>query len=348
MPLTLSPPRRRLWVCVAIALAVVALTAAAGVLRPATSAAQFYPAFDLLVVVASTLLGQRAGYLAVGAIGLLLAYCLLDGPGLAVANPWDALGLALFLGSGVATVAMICALRQMGIDAKSTAALAQAAAQTSSTLLSELSHRLINDFNALIMIATLKGKAAAEPETKEALVDLSERIRVMARIYGLLNLRDVAQEIDAQHFLNALCSDFQRAHLTLRPIALRVDIDAARIELGRAVLAGLILNEVLTNAVKYAFPRDQEGAISVRFVVPPGDDGAITLRVEDDGDGFDHGQPKGMGFGQKLVGAMASQLNGRFSLKRDGRLTIALLEFPAQNSRRGGGQGETAAAPSPR
>ena len=195
----------------------------------------------------------------------------------------------------------------------------------------ELSHRIGNDLAALAGIATMKARAAEGEEARVSLASLSRRIQTVGSIYGRLRFAaDSTATVDMATFIDSLCADLRSAYINLRPVALSVEVEPGVMPLDRAILVGLILNELLTNALKYAFPDDRPGTIRVRLATEAAGDRYRVLTVTDDGIGPDGTEPKGTGFGQKLIRAMMLQLEGRFSLVRLDGLTCGELRFPSK------------------
>lgn len=112
--------------------------------------------------------------------------------------------------------------------------------------------------------------------------------------------------VNARAFLEGLCAEIGPALIGLRPVVLRTLIEEIDLEAGRAVSLGLAVNELVQNALKYAFPDETAGSVSVRF----GRSGAatFTLEVTDDGVGLPSDQKAGTG--TRLVRALAQQLGG--------------------------------------
>jgi len=327
--MTLTSAFGRRWGHIATATGVALLVVLALVATPGAPAL-FYPAFGLVVVLASLMVGRSAGYLAVSLTALLLALFNFKGEGFAVSDPIDAMGLVLFILFGVATVTAAGAARDRLAKAQGERDAARSAAEINAQLLAEFSHRLMNDLSSLVFIAHLRADEAASAETREALEDIGKRLEVTAQIYSRLRLSEhQGGETDVAAFIADLCDDFRRAHLALRPISLETRLQTRWIEPRRVVIVGLVLNELLTNAAKYAFPGDVGGAIAVRFESIGAARDKLRLRVQDDGGGLGNSRGEGTGVGQKLVRAMASQLHGTFHLAREGGLTVAELVFPA-------------------
>ena len=111
----------------------------------------------------------------------------------------------------------------------------------------------------------------------------------------------------------------------LRPIALQAEIEDRQVALTLAVGIGLITNELVTNALKYAFPDGHPGTILVRFFQ---DGNEFKLAVRDDGVGDSIGPARGSGLGQRLIRSLAQQLGGTFEAEvRPGGRT-ATVRFP--------------------
>jgi two-component system, sensor histidine kinase PdtaS len=93
---------------------------------------------------------------------------------------------------------------------------------------------------------------------------------------------------------------------------------------------GLVINELLTNALKYAFPGDRPGTVRVTFE-RQGDEFLLTIADNGVGMAFD-GEPRGSGLGQRLVRSMVAQLGGTFAIEPDSAAggTVATVRFPSR------------------
>ena len=146
--------------------------------------------------------------------------------------------------------------------------------------------------------------------------------------------------MDTKDFVEGLCRDLDRALSggELRPVALIARSESHTLDAERAVHLGLVLNELVTNAVKYAFPDNGAGTVRVRFAR---DGDGFLLAVSDDGVGLppDEGpaaaqragkRPLGTGLGTRLLQGLAAQLRGTLSRRRGegGAGTLAELRFP--------------------
>jgi two-component sensor histidine kinase len=211
------------------------------------------------------------------------------------------------------------------------------------TLLREAIHRARNDLQRLA--ATLHLQIAATDDTtsaREALTDAVARIQALARVNGRLEQHWHSDSVlDSSAFLEGLGEDLREVTVGLRPITLRVKAEAHGIPIGRAIALGLIVNELVVNAVKYAFPDEQGGTVDVRFR-REGDH--YELSVADDGIGIKPGTlPHGTGLGMRLARALAAQLGGQLQQssgdateepQRGKSGTSWVVQFPIANGAR--------------
>jgi two-component sensor histidine kinase len=134
--------------------------------------------------------------------------------------------------------------------------------------------------------------------------------------------------VDAATYLNELCRDLiasvQEEGDT--SIVLKTDIESALLPTDRAILIGLIVNELVTNAVKYAFPGEAKGTVMVTLKRAPGE---LWLTVADDGQGRDPGKADS-GLGSRLVDGFAQQLGGQVERKSNSRGTTVRITLPSR------------------
>jgi two-component sensor histidine kinase len=132
-------------------------------------------------------------------------------------------------------------------------------------LLQELSHRFRNDLANLTSFLRLQAAASDDPSIRSALTSAANRVYTMGRVHQRLHSIDGNSTVDLRPFAMELCEDLRSTLIGSRSIDLHVQCDEIQIPLAQAVTIGLVLNELLTNAVKYAFPKSRAGAIDVRI-----------------------------------------------------------------------------------
>ena len=130
----------------------------------------------------------------------------------------------------------------------------------------ELQHRVNNDFTIVNSLLDLQRRKSADPETRRALEQAMGRIHSVARVHHHLYAVPGIGDIDFKQYLAELCAALAQAALPPTGLALRCHSDEAYMPRSRAIAVGLVTNELVTNAVKHAFPDEAlEGNIDVRF-----------------------------------------------------------------------------------
>jgi PAS domain S-box-containing protein len=199
-------------------------------------------------------------------------------------------------------------------------------------LLQELSHRIKNNLQIIVSMVNLEARSQKTREGKIALESVSHRIAALGRLYAVLGDTDSVEEVDAATYLEALCRDLiesvQKENGT--SIALKTDIESEPLPADRAIPLGLIVNELVTNAVKYAFP-SEAGSVVVALKRGPGE---LRLSVADDGKGVDPRRTDS-GAGGRLVEAFARQLGGRIERESGTNGTTVRLTLPWRAPRSG-------------
>ncbi|HUG45388.1 MAG TPA: sensor histidine kinase, partial [Sphingomicrobium sp.] len=164
--------------------------------------------------------------------------------------------LFIVIGSGSAVLLsrLKRALRQLEasnarlIEATDSARLAS---EETDLLLRELRHRIRNDLSNIIAIIRMQAKSMP-PDAAAHLTGSADRLQVLAKVHERLSRQGHSPVVDMKPFLEDLCNELRSTLLPLKPVALETDIDAVSLPSARAVSVGLILNELVTNAIKYA------------------------------------------------------------------------------------------------
>jgi two-component sensor histidine kinase len=137
---------------------------------------------------------------------------------------------------------------------------------------------------------------------------------------------DPPEAVDVATYLNELCHDLVASvNNGVTAISLKTDIESALLPTDQAVPIGLIVNELITNAIKYAFPPNTKGMVLVTF---KRESGTLRLTVSDDGRGFDP-QHADSGLGGRLVEGFTQQLGGRLERESGSKGTTVCLILPS-------------------
>lgn len=199
-------------------------------------------------------------------------------------------------------------------------------------LLNEVHHRVKNNLQVISSLLNLQSRHA-EPAVQLALRDSQSRVRSMALMHQLLFERRDFSALELGPFLRRLGSLLRDTYLGAGA-TVQLHIEApetgCRLDLQRAVPCGLLVTELVTNAIKHAFPGGRVGQVFVRLWPDRGGDGVVE--VADDGVGLPVGQVLGesRGLGLQLLPLLAEQCRGRLELPPGTSGTRVLLHLDAE------------------
>jgi two-component sensor histidine kinase len=179
-------------------------------------------------------------------------------------------------------------------------------------LLREVNHRVGNSLQIIASLLHLQANSASQDDVKVALTNAMGRVAAVAQVHRRLYTSHDLKSVLLNQYLDALLEDLRRSAEGNRMSRLTLKADPVEIDPDRAVAIGIIVNELVMNAVKYAYP-DSAGPIHVELHAQ-GDD--LTMSIADDGVGLNvKTDPRSTGMGQRIVTAMASKLEA--SVERD-------------------------------
>ena len=179
-------------------------------------------------------------------------------------------------------------------------------------LLREVNHRIGNSLQIITSLLHLQANSTTQDDVKAALTNAVGRVAAVAQVHRRLYTSHDLKNVMLNQYLDALLGDLRRSAEGNRMSRLTLKADTIEIDPDRAVAIGIIVNELVMNAVKYAYP-DGPGPIDVDLHVQ-GDD--LVLSIADNGVGLNgKTDPRSTGMGQRIVAAMASKLEA--SVERD-------------------------------
>ena len=195
-------------------------------------------------------------------------------------------------------------------------------------LLQEMTHRVKNSLQSIAAMVMIEARSHKSGEGKAALERVSHRIDALGQLYSKLSKSDAVETVDAATYLDDLCRDLL-ASVNKEggtSIALKTDIESELLPTDEAIPIGLIVNELVTNALKYAFPSETKGTVTVTLKKVPGQ---LRLTVADDGKGIDIGRADS-GLGGRLVEGFAQQLGGQVERDSGSQGTTVRLIMPSR------------------
>lgn len=193
-------------------------------------------------------------------------------------------------------------------------------------LLREVNHRVANSLQMVSAFVQLQAQQLTETSARAALKDTQRRIEAIGQVHKRLYTSDEVDTVDMRDYLGSLIAELQDT--ADAACTLSLEVDEIRLQTDRAVSVGVIVNELVTNACKYAYPAACPGEVRIRF--GRADNGGMLLAVEDDGRGMGSANsPKGTGLGSRLIKAMASSLNSKVTYDTGWQGVRAVLAIPA-------------------
>jgi PAS domain S-box-containing protein len=186
------------------------------------------------------------------------------------------------------------------------------ALQEKSTMLSDLQHRIKNSLALIISLIDLQADYVVGAEALMALAEIRSRVDALTGLYSILYSSKDFQVVQLDHYLQQICASVIASYRKEKQIQLNIQCDAVLVDARKATPFGLILNELMTNALKYAFPSGASGTINVML---QRQGNQLELTVSNDGlslpEHFSLSSSRGLGL--QIMKMLAGQLNGTIS-----------------------------------
>jgi len=195
-------------------------------------------------------------------------------------------------------------------------------------LLKEIHHRVKNNLQVISSLLNLQAANVVDSQTLEQLRESQNRIRSMALIHERLYQSGNLARIDFAEYTRSLVGFLARSY-GVPGVQVQVNVQNIDLPVNTAIPCGLIINELVSNALKYAFPNERGGEVEIRVEAAP--EGTAVVSVRDDGIGLPHelDYQNTATLGLQLVNTLTKQLNGTIGLIRD-RGTTFSITFPVE------------------
>jgi PAS domain S-box-containing protein len=175
-------------------------------------------------------------------------------------------------------------------------------------LLAEIHHRVKNNLAVITGLLELQGYNTENEDAKKVLKDSQLRINSMALIHEKLYQSERLSEIQFDVYINELLEVIKKSHFsTQKPVEIKIDAEPVPLTITQAIPCGLLLNEIITNSLKHAFPDDRQGEITISFRKTGN---RLNLSIGDNGIGLpeNHTDLKSKSLGMTLIKTLAKQL----------------------------------------
>lgn len=189
-------------------------------------------------------------------------------------------------------------------------------------LLREVHHRIKNNMVAIDGMLALQAETLTDGAAKSAIEDARSRLLGMMGIYDKLYRSADFRTVDAREYFKELMEEIRANFGRDRPIEFETRVESISMDARTLVPLAIIVNELVINSLKYAFPDGRKGRVTIS--VSRAEDGTVSASVSDDGTGFAPREDRG-GFGLVLVKALATQLRATMESKTEGGSCFRLV-----------------------
>lgn len=191
-------------------------------------------------------------------------------------------------------------------------------------LLREIHHRVKNNLQIIISLINLQMRQVDDKQLKQIMAETQNRVRAMSLVHEKLYQSENLSQIDLSDYTRFLATHlFSYYGVNFQKVALEITIEKVMLDINTAIPLSLIINELVSNALKHGFPFDRKGTITISSQY---DNKVLTLVIKDDGIGLppdlDWKNPESLGL--QLVNNLVEQLNGTIKVERESGTTYII------------------------
>ena len=194
-------------------------------------------------------------------------------------------------------------------------------------LLKEVHHRIKNNMSTIASLLSFQAQTIAEPQAVKVLNDARNRVKAMTDIYDNLYINSDYNNLRIKEYLDNLINELSFSYNIKRNITITKNIKNINLDIKTTFPLGIIITELITNALKYAFPNNQKGKIEINIL----EKGLskVELNINDNGIGLkqDLIDTKTFGFGLNLVEIMVQQIDGKLTFENNNGTRVRIV-FP--------------------
>lgn len=184
-------------------------------------------------------------------------------------------------------------------------------------LLKEVHHRVKNNLQIISSLLNLQQAVSSDEIVLDILRQSQNRVRSMSYVHESLYINNDISAVDMRDYVKGLCSNLMQSYeVTNGRVVLAIDVDKVGLELDQAIPCGLILNELISNALHHAFPEGEQGRIHIQISEQ---EGRMAILVEDNGKGIpqEWNVEESESLGIQLVYTLTEQLDGEIEFSRE-------------------------------
>jgi two-component sensor histidine kinase len=279
--------------------------------------------FITCVCIITLLFGRPSGFLAVAVSAPLGALFFRPVGTLQLTRAFDLFQIECYVALAVCAILVLDQVRRALILFAETNAKLEEESTQKTLQLREVAHRVANNFASLDALIRQRAMASKDPKIQFAFEQASDLVHIVARLNNRLSMAANDSKVDSGIFVPDLCEDLQAC--ARDGVLIECNAESHDLALPSAVPLGLIINELVTNALKYAFPDERPGRIVVGF---SRDGDHYHLLVEDDGIGMSK-DIKGGGLGLHLLQGFSRAIDGKIDISSTSAGTSVSLKFEA-------------------
>jgi two-component sensor histidine kinase len=204
--------------------------------------------------------------------------------------------------------------------------------QDKNMLMKEIHHRVKNNLMVISSLLSLQSRYISDPKSVELFRESEKRARSMALIHERLYRSSDQKKIEMGEYISTMARDLFDTYSTSEgQVNLEMDVEESMVDVNAAIPLGLILNEIITNSLKYAFPEGKKGTITVIFRHKVDE---FLLEIRDDGVGLpeDFDVEKSDSLGMQLITSLSQQLGAEVEIKRGMGTCFRIIFQDAQYS----------------
>ena len=191
------------------------------------------------------------------------------------------------------------------------------------TLLKEIHHRVKNNLQIISSLLSLQTKTLSDSGAQDAISESRNRVKSMSLIHEQLYQEDMMSGVDMQDYIQRVMGSLTVSYgLDVEKVEVKIDAEKILLDVDSAIPLGLIINELASNSMKYAFPEHRPGSIIISLKEMMNE---LHLKIEDNGVGIDESKKTAHSFGLKMVNSLMRKLKAEMKIVSNAGTSVELI-----------------------